>query len=256
MSATKIASGDKEQMPGPTKVPYWLSYGGGVNSTALAVLLCSGRLPQYEPWRVVWADTGTEKDETYTYLNTVFIPYLSAYGKQLETVTPTETVIGRWERLRVTGSRRMRTCTDYGKVKPINAHIAANGGGDTLIGIDAGEIGRARDREGVHYPLVEMWLTREDCVKVIQEAGLPVPVKSGCWCCPFMRTQEVLDLAKNHPCRFERIARLEKAASETHGGYRYQWGDSNCDYWRTRASAPLLDEIYHDEMPPCGCYDG
>ncbi len=31
---------------------FWLSYGFGVNSTALAILLVSGKLPQYEPWRV------------------------------------------------------------------------------------------------------------------------------------------------------------------------------------------------------------
>lgn len=57
-------------------VMYWLSYGGGVNSTALAVLLCEGRLPELQPWRIVFADTLTERPETYNYIDRVFMPYL------------------------------------------------------------------------------------------------------------------------------------------------------------------------------------
>ena len=90
---------------------YWLSYGGGVNSTALAVLLCEGKLPQYTPWRVMWSDTHDEEDHTYRYIETVFVPYLAHFGKQLETVRPDEGVIERWERLSVTGSRIIRSCT-------------------------------------------------------------------------------------------------------------------------------------------------
>lgn len=38
----------------------WLSYGGGVNSTAPAILLALGKLPQHREFRVVFADTGDE----------------------------------------------------------------------------------------------------------------------------------------------------------------------------------------------------
>ena len=57
--------------PAPT---FWLSFGGGVNSTALAVLLVRGKLPQFEPWRIVFSDTGEERPETYTYLRDHFEP--------------------------------------------------------------------------------------------------------------------------------------------------------------------------------------
>lgn len=51
---------------------FWLSYGGGVNSTALAVLLAGGRFPKYENWRIVFSDTGEEKPETYAFIKDFF----------------------------------------------------------------------------------------------------------------------------------------------------------------------------------------
>lgn len=236
---------------------YWLSYGGGVNSTALVVMLCNGEFPEYEPWRCVFADTGNEKDATYEYIANIFGPYLEQHGHHLETVRPKESVLERWERLSVTGSRLLRSCTAQAKIAPIQKHIDANGAGIQLIGIDAGEIGRARAREGVVYPLVDRWIAREGCVEIIKNAGLPVPVKSGCWHCPFMRVGEILELAIKYPCRFERIAALEKRASEVHGGSRYQWHERSCDYWRERAATPLLEALDdYAQSPPCGCYDG
>ena len=93
---------------------YWLSYGGGVNSTALAVLLVRGQLPQYMPWRIVFSDTGEEKLETYSYIRDSFEPWLARHGKTLEVVRPSESVLARWERLKVTGSRIIRSCTVEG----------------------------------------------------------------------------------------------------------------------------------------------
>ena len=129
---------------------YWLSYGGGVNSTALAVLLVQGKLPQYEPWRLVMADTGDEKDRTYQYVKEVFEPYLAKHGKTLEIAKPKETVLGRWQRIYVTGSRIIRACSIEGKIKPIERHVEAHGGKlGQLIGIDAGEAHRKRRRNSM-----------------------------------------------------------------------------------------------------------
>lgn len=239
---------------------YWLSYGGGVNSTALAILLVRGDLPQYEPWRIVFSDTGEEKPETYAYIENHFAPWLERHGKTLETVGPTESVLARWERLKVTGSRLLRGCTVEGKINPIKRHIEAAGGGIQLIGIDAGEAHRMPDRV---RPLVDLNVDRDGCEEIIALAGLPSPGKSGCWCCPFLRVGDIIDLAKNDPCRFERIARLEDIATATHGPQpsgqpRSQWGDRPASYWRQRASqGDLFDgPTLRDADPHCGCYDG
>lgn len=234
---------------------HWLSYGGGVNSTALAVLLVNGHLPQYEPFRVTFSDTKTEKPETYAYIRDHFGPWFEARGHKLETVYPKEGVLERWERLKVTGSRILRTCTDLGKIRPLETHYKENGGGIQLIGIDAGEPHRAVPRPGKVYPLVDLDIDREGCVDIIKSAGLPVPAKSGCWCCPFMRVGEVIRLAKEDACKFDRIERLELAAFERNGNYLWQWGDRPASYWRERAKQGDLFIQDRDPEIPCGCYD-
>jgi 3'-phosphoadenosine 5'-phosphosulfate sulfotransferase (PAPS reductase)/FAD synthetase len=250
---------------------HWLSYGGGVNSTALAVLLCEGGLPHLTPWRCVWADTGDEKDETYAYIEHVFRPYLARHGQVLETVRDRESVLERWERLGCVGSRTLRTCTDHAKIRPIEALLRASAtlGDAQLIGIDAGERHRARpslpkDPYPKLYPLVELGIDRKGCRRIIEAAGLCLPVKSGCWHCPFMRKREVLDLARDHPERFRRILELEEASKLVHpvdpGKVRAQWGDRPAAEWLKLAQAEsaqrrlFADEP--DEVLPCGCYDG
>jgi 3'-phosphoadenosine 5'-phosphosulfate sulfotransferase (PAPS reductase)/FAD synthetase len=126
-------------------VTFWLSYGGGVNSTALAVLMLRGAFPQYVPWRILFADTGDERPETYEYIREHFIPYLQLHGKELEICYPTETVLDRWERLRVTGSRIIRACTENGKIVPMSRYRAEHGDGPVLLGIDASESHRRPD---------------------------------------------------------------------------------------------------------------
>jgi hypothetical protein len=243
---------------------YWLSYGGGVNSTALAILMTQGLVSQYGPWRIVFADTGDEKPTTYAYIHDAFQPWLRLHGKELEIVRPKETVLARWERLKVTGSRLLRSCTVEGKIKPIQNHIAVNGGGESILGIDAGE---AHRMPGKIRPLVDLDIDRDGCESIIRQAGLPVPEKSGCWHCPFARVGDVLKLIINEPCKADRIERLEQIATNTHGpcpdgSPRTQWRDKPVSYWKNRArhggKIALQEQavLFPETTPPCGCYDG
>ncbi len=252
------------------KKTYWLSYGGGVNSTALAILLVNGKLPQYEPFRFVFADTQDEEDATYEYIYREFMPWLRARGHCLEVCCDCEGVLERWERLGVTGSRLLRSCSVEAKINPVRRHIDAHGTDhdEQLIGIAAEESGRANNARGNdrprRYPLVALDIDRDGCVQVIRDAGLPVPPKSGCWHCPFKRVGQVLELVVLNPCRFERIARLEQRATELHptedGSPRHHWGDKTCDQWRDRANGKREggDGLFDDELDdltPCACID-
>lgn len=253
---------------------HWLSYGGGVNSTALAVLLCSGRLPQYEPWRVIFADTGDEKDETYSYIRSVMVPYLERHGKRLEVVRGLETVLGRWQRLGVTGSRLVRSCTDHAKIIPITHYIKLNSppGPDgkpdvsrnvSIIGYAAEEhnrVANASPKLGITevYPLYGMGIDRAGCEKIIRDAGLCVPTKSGCWHCPFSRKAEVLELARTRPEKIRLIDRLEADAENRFGNRLNQWGNRPALKWLELAhSEAAQGRLFDDEPdPPCGCWDG
>lgn len=249
----------------PTYRQGWISYGAGVNSTALLVLAAEGKLALYaDRLRLVFCDTQDESDATYDYLFGVAMPYARKHEMTIEVCRPDEGVLERAERLNVTLSRVLRTCTKHGKIAPLEAHLRGHAGPVALqlIGIHAGEGHRAKndpqDAEWPRfYPLVDMDIDQERCIEIIKAAGLPVPPKSGCWHCPFLRVGQILDLAKDEPEKFKRIVRLEMAANEAHPEHeRTQWGDKPAAYWgeracKTQSSGPLFQEVLPDA--PCIC---
>lgn len=216
-----------------------------------------GRFPQYEPWRILFSDTGDERPETYAYMREHFIPWLASHGRELEICKPHETVLERFERLKVTGSRILRACTEEAKIIPMRRYREEYGDGPFILGIDASEAHRRPDDI---RPLVTAGIDRDGCVQIIADEGLPVPEKSGCWHCPFLRVNQIVSLARTNPCRFERIARLEDIATETHGltpdgAPRTQWGDKPAREWKRRIDQGHLF-VLNEAEPPCGCYDG
>jgi 3'-phosphoadenosine 5'-phosphosulfate sulfotransferase (PAPS reductase)/FAD synthetase len=251
----------------------WLSYGGGVNSTALTILLCEGRLPAYLPFEAIFADTGDEKPETYAYIDQQFRPYLERRGKTLHVCRDKESVLERWERLGVVGSRVLRTCTYHAKIQPLGKYVRERDAHPIyLVGIDADESHRAKpanlEAKDIPklYPLIDMGMSRSDCREVIRRAGLCVPAKSGCWHCMFARKREVLDLCRDRPDLAEQIVELEEASLDIHplplGKIRAQWGDRPARQWLALARAEReqgklpLDIGSDPEEAPCGCYDG
>lgn len=59
------------------------------------------------------------------------------------------------------------------------------------------------------YPLVDAKLTREDCVKIIRRARFPMPVRSGCFFCPFNSRDRWAWLHENHPDLYTKSRDLE-----------------------------------------------
>jgi hypothetical protein len=53
-------------------------------------------------------------------------------------------------------------------------------------------------------------MAREDCKQFIQNYGLPVPQKSGCWICPFQRNEQWRKLKRLHPDLYEKAKTLER----------------------------------------------
>lgn len=91
-----------------------------------------------------------------------------------------------------------------------------------FIGYDAGERKRyehskqynAADKKYENrYPLIEDWhWTRDDCIRAIQEAGLPLPGKSSCFFCPSMKREEIEALKRQHPDLYRRALAIEENA--------------------------------------------
>lgn len=211
-----------------------VSFGGGVNSTALLVGL---EEREERPDFIVFADTGGEKPKTYQHVKRmqqwckqVGFPEIAVVmeGNGLEDdCLARETLPGK--------AFGFGSCSERFKVRPQRRYIKEQGVTDAmwLVGIHYGEKHRAErtlnQREDVRFPLIEWKWNQEDCVDAIRCAGLPIPVKSACFFCPSMRKAEVLQLAEEDPELMKRALEMEDAAlanglDTIKGlGRRYSW---------------------------------
>lgn len=172
-----------------------ISYGGGVNSTALAVLLYGeGLRPP-----VVFADPGGEYPETYAYLD-YFDKWLSTFGSKIVRLNPgSEFHRGRALKALedyclsrgIIPIMAFRWCSTEWKREPVTRWRKAVGIRKCLIAISSEERHRmfASCAEN-EYPLVDRGIDRAECERIISRAGLELPRKSGCFFCPYQRNSE------------------------------------------------------------------
>ena len=192
---------------------YVASYGGGVNSTAMIIHLVNNGLPLD---CVVFSDTGNEMPETYEYLK-VMKGYLQRLDIPFEIVsTRNKTSLSdRCQKRRVIPSQVWRWCTRDMKVTPIHAfYRALKSHVYQYMGIDYGEVRRMKpsgeDWITNLYPLVDSRIDRRGCIDLIGDAGLAVPVKSGCTMCPFNSMERWAEIHENHPDLYRQAVELEE----------------------------------------------
>ena len=191
-----------------------LSFGGGVNTVALMVILIRDDAPLDG---VIFADTGGETPDTYRSVE-VAKEYLGKHGVPFTTVQarPQETdLYGTAMRRRVIPSVQWRWCTRDFKVRPIHKYYRKlQRHVNQYMGIAVDEIHRMKDSREPFitniYPLIDKRLTRSDCVDIIEAAGLPVPQKSGCFFCPFNSSERWRQLLELNPVLFEKAIELEE----------------------------------------------
>lgn len=189
-----------------------LSYGAGVNTNALMVLLIRKKMPLDI---AVFADTGAELPETYAYLN-IAHRYLKAHGIELKIVkSKNGTLYDTCKRRSVIPSKIWRWSTRDYKIRPIYGFYRSVGTHITeYVGIAYDEIERMKDSREEYvttkYPLVDLKMTREDCIEVIKSAHLPIPVKSGCFFCPFQDIPRWQALYLKHRNLYRQAMRLEE----------------------------------------------
>lgn len=225
--------------------PMVVSFGGGLNSTALLVGMVQAGLPQ--PDLILFADTGSELPETYEHVRR-FSLWLEEQGWEPpseERFRPAEGVItwvrkgGRQESLEEYSLRTQhlpslayggKSCSHKFKIEPQNREVnnfpparAAWAAGHKVIkvlGYGAEEqrrIARAKVEDDKYlylFPLAEWGWDRADCQRVILSTGLPLPPKSSCFFCPARKKREIDQLVINHPDLVERAIRMERVASE------------------------------------------
>jgi len=249
-----------------------LSYGGGTDSTALLV---EAHRRGIRPDLIVWADTGSERPETYAYLPIIGAWLAERGWPAIETT--------RWIRMDGRFVPLHQACLDhhdlpsaaYGhagcsskwKRQPLDKYIshhpaviaslAAGRIVERWIGYNADEdrrVARLATMEPDGYlwraPLNEWGIGREEARQCIQCTGLPLPGKSACFMCPHCRPGEVLDLRRKYPPLYETALQIEAGAELTTVaglGRTWKWADLD-------RQELLFESIHRDEADiPCGC---
>jgi hypothetical protein len=245
-----------------------ISYGGGVQSTALLVLACQRKI---QADAALFANVGDDSEHpaTLEYVRNVATPYAAEHGlvvhelRRVKRDGSVETLVRRMSRpggrsLTIpmrgsdTGAPGPRSCTSDFKIRVIGKWLRRHGASadnpaTVMLGISWDEIQRLGNKktepyERTVYPLIEMRMHREACKRVIESAGLPVPPKSACYFCPFHRPSAWAKMRRDEPVLFYKAAELEAALN-----VRQRVNGRDAVYL-TRFGRPL-DEAVVEEQP-------
>lgn len=263
-----------------------ISYGGGVQSTALIVLAVQGKITAVDAALFSNVGDDSEHPTTLKYVREIATPWAARHGLPIHELRPQrqgqETSL--YKEITQEGSRRDlipvfgeqgnpmgRACTADFKIRTLHRWLRENGATKSdpafvQLGISTDEIERAgRGKDGTverrQYPLLDLGLNRTDCMEIIREAGLPVPPKSSCFFCPFHSELVWSELRRDEPELFEKAQALEdfvqerKRASGMRQVYITRKGAMN----RTRLSETIYaagDTLFGSEVGADGCDSG
>lgn len=187
-----------------------LSLGAGVQSTTVALMAATGELEK--PDCAIFADTGWEPRKVYEHLNWLthqlpFPVYTVQQGNIRQDIADAADHKRRLAQppvfLRHEDGKKgqiRRACTYEYKVRPIQRLTRELLGmrprqrfdgriAEKWFGISMDEVHRVRDSEVPfitnRYPLIELEMSRIDCIRWLVDHGFAVPAKSACIGCPY-----------------------------------------------------------------------
>jgi len=250
------------------------NYGGDVQTIALGVLVHKGLLPR--PERVVMANTGREVKSTFEYLENharqlywdfgceiEIIPHDKAkhdiYYTNRQGVLDTLPVMPVFTRQSGKLGQTDNFCSGFWKrdvvidwlKQPENGYGQANPVIQWL-GFSTNEISRCKPsgvkwREN-HFPLCYGYgvrLTRQECVSLIAEFGLPIPKKSRCRDCSFQSNKEWREI-KESPDEWNAVIDFD---------YELRSNDPSNSVFLHSDGIPLIDADLSDKKTALFDYD-
>lgn len=222
-----------------------LSLGAGVQSTTLALMAARGEIAPLD--YAIFADTQSEPQAVYDHLERLRAPgvlpfpvlVVSKGSLRQEILDACAGKHGAWGRPPLfvanpdgTAGQTRRQCTQDYKLDPIYRKVRELAGikprsrgpkhvaVEQIIGISVDEAHRQKDarfRWIRHvYPLVELGLNRNDCLKKLAAWDWSAP-KSACTFCPYHSDAMWLDMQRNDPASFADAIAVDRALRSHHG---------------------------------------
>lgn len=221
---------------------YIVSLGAGVQSSTLCLMAAKGEL-EHMPEAAIFADTQGEPASVYRWLDWLegqlpFPVYRVTQGdlaaaattvrtskktgnKYIQTSIPAFTRAEEGKR----GGIMMRHCTVDYKIKVIQRAARRICGVKRrnkayteqvcmYIGISTDEASRMKESrvEWItnEYPLIDIGMSRIDCIKWMNEHGYPTPPRSACVFCPYHSDAEWDRMKREEPEEFRRAVEFER----------------------------------------------
>lgn len=207
-----------------------ISLGAGVQSTTMALMAAHGEIEPM-PHAAIFADTGDEPQAVYDHLRWLMGPNVLPFSVHITTRGRlSDALRAGVEEARVPffigtkGGMKQRQCTRNYKLRPIRrkvrellgkpgrVHIAPKAVSQ-WIGISTDEAIRIKP-SGVRFienrhPLIELGMSRHDCLMWLFRNGYPQPPKSSCKYCPYRSRAQWQDMRENQPGEFEEVCTLD-----------------------------------------------
>lgn len=223
----------------------YLSYGGGVQSTALLAMCVTEEFGFPKPDLVVHARTQSELSDTDVHVALMEewcrargVPFIQPTAGSLERAQmgleparasgyPVSIPAYTESAKNSDGGMLRRQCTRHYKVDVVTQAVREYMGfakGEriagvkrvrALLGISWDEVERVSESREAWitkgYPLVDARMSRWHCEDAIRRHGLPVPPKSSCVMCPFHSDEHWQWMKKERPADFARAVAVDEA---------------------------------------------
>ena len=252
-----------------------ISLGVGVQSTYIVLAATKEyRIdPIYQDWKdaiIIFADTGSEKKETIEYFHNILEPILKRNNKEYYVVkSPDFPLYNFFLAKNKIPTRMYRDCTNrfkttpiIDKIKELFPDVSHKNPVYQALGITKDEVHRMKPNKRKYivneFPIVH--LTRDEVIAQYSDWGLPVPVKSGCWLCPFANLS---DMKKFNDEQWEKLTILEENARRHDKNPEkmdlYLFQGKPISYWETRMTrlrdikTTKLDDFF--QMDECSGRD-
>ncbi len=182
-----------------------LSLGWGVQSWTLAAMIALREIESVD--YMIHADTTHEASWTYAHAEK-WTPWLKDHRQKVITVKPAKNKLGAFNQYKgvyipaytsngKSNGQLRRQCTGDWKIAPMRRMIQKLRDREQVelwLGITLDEFQRMKNSDVKYivnrWPLIEMKMTRLDCMNWLDGRGLDIPLKSACSFCPYHTTRE------------------------------------------------------------------